>query len=225
MLLDVITKARSLYNTGQYSQGIIWLLSNGEFSEDSQYNYYLGLCYIKENDYENGINHLALSLEEDKDLLRVFQSNILIAYSYIMQEDYKSALKTLNDLLDSGYESAKLHSLLGYVYHKKAMTSKSIRNYRRALELDPDNANALNSLGYILSEFPDELNEAENMCRKALKFNANNPAYLDSLGWVALKKQNYTGAGVFLKKALDLAPKSTEIKKHLSLYEKLRVKK
>ncbi|KKU44508.1 MAG: Pyridine nucleotide-disulfide oxidoreductase, partial [Microgenomates group bacterium GW2011_GWA2_46_7] len=72
-------------------------------------------------------------------------------------------------------------------------------------ELGPDNPEALNYLGYIYAEENRNLDEAEQLVKKALDIDPDNGAYLDSLGWVYYKK------GVFTLRTLKDA---IEIKKY-----------
>lgn len=216
MLSEVLNKARDLYDRGLYSKAIATLLTSGD-SEEPLVNYYLGLSYLKSGDYLNGRSYLEDFVSEDNNLLRIFQTNMLIAYASIMIEDYKESERTLNSLLDSGFESAKLYSLLGYTYHKRGIPSKSISSYRKALNIEADNSNALNALGYILSEYPEDLKEAETLCRRALSINVDNPAYLDSIGWVCYKNRKLKASESFLARALDLAPGNQEILSHMKI--------
>ena len=48
---------------------------------------------------------------------------------------------------------------------------------------DPEDANALNSLGYMLAERGERLDEAVQLVQRALKIEPDNPSFLDSLGW------------------------------------------
>jgi Flp pilus assembly protein TadD len=84
----------------------------------------------------------------------------------------------------------------------------------RAIEIDPENANAHNSLGYIYAESNLNLDEALKECRKAVQLDRNNPAYLDSLGWVYYKLGDLQQAKTYLKKAARLAPDNREIEDH-----------
>lgn len=221
MLSQAIIKTKELYNKGLYSQAITTLLTSDLDGDEPLVNYYLGLCYLKSGDYVNGREYLENFVAEDDNLLRIFQTNMLIAYSSIKIQDFKEAERTLKNLLESGFESGKLYSLLGYTYYKKGILAKSILYYRKAISIESDNATALNSLGYLLSDFPEDLKEAESLCRRALSINVNNAAYLDSLGWVCYKKQNLKASETFLNRALKLAPDNSEIKLHLDEVTKL----
>ena len=222
MLTGVLQKAISEYNEGQYSQALTTLLVSDLPHDDNLINYYLGLCYIKLGDFSSGKEHLELSIDADDNLLRIFQTRMLLAYTSIQMEGYKEALWHLEKLIDSGYESARLYSLVGYTYYKKNSIDKAIDSYRKALSLDPDNMNALNSLGYILAESDRDLKEAESLCRKALGFSVDNPAYLDSLGYVCLKSNKVSASFSFFNRAIKLSPGNEVITEHMGDLKRLR---
>jgi len=79
---------------------------------------------------------------------------------------------------------------------------------------DPNNAEALNALGYTLADRTDRFAEAQVLIEKALRIQPDSPAFLDSLGWV----QHHLGRDVEalrnLKRAYALQ-KDAEIAAHL----------
>lgn len=222
MLSEQLNRAILEYNEGKYTEALTTLLMSEYDDEDYIVNYYLGLIYIKLEDYELSKENLELYIDNDDNLLRIFQCRMLLAYVSIEIEDYKDAQYNLDKLLDSGYESAKLYSLIGYIFYKKNMHAKSVDYYRKAIAIDPDNSNALNSLGYILSNFKDDLKEAESLCRKALAVDADNPAYLDSLGWVCFKNSKIPASLSFFNRAHKLDPGNEVINEHLVALNNLR---
>ncbi|OQY40816.1 MAG: hypothetical protein B6229_00625 [Spirochaetaceae bacterium 4572_7] len=222
MINGVISRAIQEYNQGHFSQALTTLLVSDFKDDDYIVNYYLGLCYISLKDFDNGKFYLEQFLERDDNLLRIFQTRMLLAFSSIQIEDFKEALLHLEKLLDSGYESARLYSLLGFVYYRKKNINKSIEYYQKALQLDSDNANALNALGFIFAENERDLLEAEKMCRKALSVNADNPAYLDSIGLVCLKTSKISASFSFFNRAIKLLPHNQEIEDHMRELKELR---
>jgi tetratricopeptide (TPR) repeat protein len=70
----------------------------------------------------------------------------------------------------------------------------SIKAYREAVKRWPRSATTLNALGYTLADRTTEYSEAEKHIRKALKLDPENPAIIDSLGWVLFKRGNHTEA-------------------------------
>jgi tetratricopeptide (TPR) repeat protein len=67
---------------------------------------------------------------------------------------------------------------------------------------DPDDEQVNNDLGYLYADQGKNLEQAENMIRKALAAKPENGAYLDSLGWVLFKREKYEEALPFLEKAV-----------------------
>ena len=59
--------------------------------------------------------------------------------------------------------------------------------FRQVLSKDPDNAPALNYLGYMLAERGERLDESVDLLKKALAIEPDNGSYLDSLGWAYYK--------------------------------------
>ncbi len=74
----------------------------------------------------------------------------------------------------------------------------------RVIELDPDNADALNALGYTLTDQTDRHEEALELIEKALTIKPDEAAFLDSMGWVQYRLNNYEKALTYLRRALEL---------------------
>jgi len=77
---------------------------------------------------------------------------------------------------------------LGYISEETSQREQAVSYWKKALDLDPEQPDVLNSLGYVYAENGENLDEAEAMVKKALSIYPGNPAYLDSLGWVYYKK-------------------------------------
>lgn len=222
MLKDQINRAIKEYNNGLYTEALTILLMSDYTEDDFIVNYYLGLIYIKLKDFDQGKENLELYIANDDNLLRIFQCRMLLAYASIEVNNFEEAQMNLDILLDSGYESAKLYALIGFIFYKQDKKSKSIKYYRKALEIDPENSNALNSLGYILSEYKEDLKEAETLCRRALSIDVDNPAYLDSLGWVCLKNRKVPASQSFFSRAQKLDPENRVINDHINELNNIR---
>jgi tetratricopeptide (TPR) repeat protein len=89
------------------------------------------------------------------------------------------------------------------------------KEFRRVLERNPNNAAALNYLGYMFADRNVKLAEAEKMIQKALEQEPGNGAYLDSLGWAQFRLGKYAEAETSLKAATEKVPKDSTIQDHL----------
>ena len=85
---------------------------------------------------------------------------------------------------------------------------------RFILNAEPDNASALNALGYFLTIRTNRFTEAKDLIEKALSFKPNEAAFIDSLGWVNFKLGNTDKALKLLEQAFNLFP-DPEVASHL----------
>ncbi|MCY4446543.1 MAG: tetratricopeptide repeat protein [Rhodobacteraceae bacterium] len=88
-------------------------------------------------------------------------------------------------------------------------------DFRKALELDPDNDQVLNHFGYSLAVRNTQLEQAEMMIKRALEQSPKNGAYLDSLGWVYFRMGRYEDAERYLLEANLISPNEFEIIDHI----------
>ena len=103
----------------------------------------------------------------------------------------------------------------------RAMTGQSLgrldvleQDLLRVIEIDPGNADAMNALGYTLADQTDRHDEALALIERALEIKPNEAAFIDSLGWVQYRLENYKDAVTNLRKALSLFD-NDEVAAHL----------
>lgn len=93
----------------------------------------------------------------------------------------------------------------GVVAERSGEHDAAARHFLACLELDEGHAQALNYLGYMWAERGVNLAEAEEYIRRAVDLEPDNPAYLDSLGWVLYQQGRYHEALAPLERAAQLA--------------------
>ena len=82
----------------------------------------------------------------------------------------------------------------------------------QVLDEFPDNAGAMNDLGYLWADQGKNLRRARRMIQKAVDAEPNNTAYRDSLGWVLFRLEEYPEALSELQKAVaDKNPDGTTL--------------
>ncbi len=86
---------------------------------------------------------------------------------------------------------------------------------QRILETDPDNAHALNALGYTLADRTERYQEALGYLERAIDLLPDDAAILDSMGWVKYRLGQYEESLDSLRRAYDVSP-DDEIAAHLS---------
>jgi tetratricopeptide (TPR) repeat protein len=137
-----------------------------------------------------------------------------LAYIYVITKRSKMAEFELTRLANNGFESVQLYATLAYAACAQKHFKQSVEYYEKALDLDGNNANALNGLGYVLVDTGMDILRGLKCCKKAVDLKPQNPAYLDSLGWAYYKNGELLEARTWLRRALDAAPSQNMIKEH-----------
>jgi tetratricopeptide (TPR) repeat protein len=92
---------------------------------------------------------------------------------------------------------------LGNALLKQKLFNEATTAYARAVRLDPENADAMNNLAYAYAELGTNLDQAVQLCQRAIVLRPLHRAYyLDSLGGVLLKQGKMGEALAAFKSAL-----------------------
>ena len=193
------------------------------FDEKIEHAYYLGLCYTKLKDYEKALSYLEQVVTSAGDIIRVYQCRMTLAYIYVITKRVKMAEYELRRLQSAGLESPLLYNTLAYAAWMQKQNKNAIDFYEKTLEIDSDNATAMNSMGFILADTGKDTMRALRLCRKAVDFRPHSAVYLDSLGWAYYKSGDILEARTWLRRALELAPEEEEIKRHFKIASGERV--
>ncbi|MFA5271191.1 MAG: tetratricopeptide repeat protein [Candidatus Omnitrophota bacterium] len=126
-----------------------------------------------------------------------------LAQLYFYEKNPQEAFKIYEEIVKERPDYVEGFFWLGLLNEEFKKHDDAIKMWKKALELDPDHAQTLNSLGYVYAEEGKNLDEAEKLIKKALVLEPDSGAYLDSLGWVYFKKKDYQKAEVYLKKAIS----------------------
>jgi tetratricopeptide (TPR) repeat protein len=185
--------------------------------EQAELAYYLGLCYTKLARFEDALLYLEQVVTGSKDILRVYQCRLTLAYIYVITKRTKMAEFELKRLQHNGFESVQLYNTLAYAAWTQKKYKNAVELYEKALDLDENNTTAMNCLGYILADTDMDVMRGLRLCRKAVDKKPQNPAYLDSLGWAYFKSGELLEARTWLRRAVDLAPHEKEIKDHFRI--------
>ena len=87
--------------------------------------------------------------------------------------------------------------------------------YKKILALKPDDIQTLNSYAYRLAVTEKDLDKAEEMSRRTLKAEPENPYFLDTYGWILHKMGKDKEALKYIEKAMQRDEESDEVKEHL----------
>lgn len=105
--------------------------------------------------------------------------------------------------------------------YARAMTAAALQHYalmekdlKRVLDIQPDDAAALNALGYTWADRGIHLDQALQMIRRAVKQQPDDPAFLDSMGWALYRLGHLDQAETYLRRAQAAFP-DPEVTAHL----------
>lgn len=90
---------------------------------------------------------------------------------------------------------------------ERAHQFKRAENYlQKCIDMEPDDAEALNYLGFMWADRGEQLPKARAYIQKACRIEPKNAAYLDSMGWVLFKLRQPQAALPWLVQAVELSP-------------------
>lgn len=126
----------------------------------------------------------------------------------------EEALKVYEAAFAEMPDSADLLYGRSLIYERQDKIDLSEKDLRAILKQDPDDARAMNALGYMLVVHTKRLKEARELIAKAHELDPDDAAIMDSLGWVQFKLGDAKAARDVLGQALGKL-QDPEIAAHL----------
>ena len=109
----------------------------------------------------------------------------------------------------------KLLSFRAHIMEKLNRIDEAIQIHKNILKLKPDYTNSLNSAGYLIAmkpnPTPEEIAEATDLLKQAVKQNPDSAAYLDSFGVLLQKRGEKHGAIRAFNKAIAANPAHSSV--------------
>lgn len=127
-------------------------------------------------------------------------------------ESYSEAIKLIDTATTSDWRTFYVR---GIAYERMDEWDKAEADFRRSLELSPDQPLVLNYLGYSLVEKQIKIDEARDMIERAVAARPNDGYITDSLGWVLYRLGKFEEAVPHMERAAELLPTDPIINDHL----------
>ncbi len=131
-------------------------------------------------------------------------------------DDMGKALDAAEKLSDTAEDKSGIWFMRGAMLERMKKLDKAEVEFRKVLKADPDNAGAMNYIGYMLADANLRLEESLDLITKALDLEPGNGAYLDSLGWVQYRLGHLEDAEKNLRRALDKTPRDPTVHDHMA---------
>lgn len=119
-------------------------------------------------------------------------------------------------------EKERVYFMRGAMFERQKKVEPAEAEFRKVLASNPEDAGALNYLGYMLVDHKLRVEEATLMIKKALEGDPENAAYLDSLGWAYYQQGKLEEAEGLLTRAIERIGQDPTVHDHLGdVYFKL----
>jgi Flp pilus assembly protein TadD len=170
--------------------------------------------YAETEGIERAQEHIRLvrkNMRNTPDIIRLFMAEAGLLFN---MANYEAAYEVYSEGLLEYPRHPDLLYGRALIAEKLGRLDRLESDLTNILEIDPENANALNALGFTLADHNLRLDEARSFIEKAYALSADDPAIIDSLGWVNYRSGRLVEAERYLRKAFSLMPEA-EIIGHL----------
>ncbi|MFQ5347525.1 MAG: tetratricopeptide repeat protein [Rhodothalassiaceae bacterium] len=173
--------------------------------------------YERSGDSEAAIGALTNYLASEPDNIRAWAT---LGDVYRGQEKFRDAARAYSRaiaLLDKNSEVEPwfLYFARGIAYERQGQWEIAEADLLKALELNPEEPQVLNYLGYSWIDRGVELDRGTELIKKAAALRPNDGYIIDSLGWAYFLRGDYDEAVRTLERAVQLEPTDPTINDHL----------
>lgn len=133
-----------------------------------------------------------------------------LGIAYFQQNKNRSAINAVRRGLQKTDSKSNLllvtnmYAILGDLHHRLGEDEQAFEAYDSCLIYRPDDALVLNNYAYYLSLRKQDLDRAEQMSRRSLEKEGQNPTYLDTYAWILFQQRRYDEAKVYIDSVLVL---------------------
>ncbi len=168
---------------------------------------------------------IEVGIEADMQVPEDAFIQFFIGTAYMLNENARQAVVWLEQAARAPARrpfKSIIYGTLGDAQSQLENYEDADRVYELAIRYDQNNHNAMNNYAYNLSVRNVNLERAKELALRAIELDAENAAYLDTVGWVYFKLGDYDRARRFIKASIDTGAASGEVLEHLGdVYEAL----
>lgn len=200
------------FKNKNYGKALIWFdkVTKGPFEYEASMAAVTLLLSQKEYaEAERRVEKMSVDFPKEKVNVLLLQ-----AEAYSAQQKHQKAFDILSDGLNEFPDHRDLLYTRALIAERVNKLDVVERDLLKVLKKQPEDANALNALGYTLADRTDRYDEAEKYLKQAVKLKPNEAVIIDSLGWLYFKRGKHAEALGYLKSAYAKQPES-EIAAHI----------
>lgn len=197
----VYYQGRVAEERGELHQALVayQMIPQGDFFKQAQIS--IAGVYRKLGDPGKSVEQL----ERARELAANAQEQVEF---YLEQGRILSEYTRYAEVIDLYTRAIKEHGALASLLYARGFAAAELglmgrfeADMLRILQDDPANADVLNALGYLFADRNIRLDEARSYILRAHQIDPDDPAILDSLGWVEFRLNNIATAEMFIRKA------------------------
>lgn len=185
-----------------------------KYDTQSHCRHILGSLYAQSGDFDSAVTALEKALElNDKQIVSYRQ----LAKVYAAKRDQTAIAGTLKRGIAATDDQGLAFELANFYYQIKDYQSSS-KVYLSMLNTDANNLSAKNNLAMLYAEFlksPENIKSATALIADLQ--DSENPAYLDTVGWVLYLTGEYDRSVTYLQAAVDKVGSSGLLQYHLGM--------
>jgi tetratricopeptide (TPR) repeat protein len=194
-----------------YDEALRWfrMVEGGANHFDAQLH--IGLVLARQTDVEGARTHLhGIAAKDREEQVRIIRAEGEILAEHGLLDE---AMAVYGRALEEEYDTELLYTR-AMLAEKMDRLDLLEQDLRAILEREPDNAQALNALGYTLADRTDRHHEAFELISRALELSPEDFYILDSMGWVLYRLGRLEEAVDYLRKAREIRD-DPEVAAHL----------
>ncbi len=157
----------------------------------------LGLLLLRTKHYDRAIDILQAARKKYAERPAL---SYILGMALSMAKRHNEALAAFSDaqaLAEASHEellNAEFYFSYGAAAEQAGLFDKAAELLKRSIELEPNNAQSYNYLGYMWADRNEHLDEAGDLIKKAIAIEPDKGEYIDSLGWYYFRKGDFEHA-------------------------------
>ena len=171
-----------------------------------------GDLYLVEKDTKMALASFQRALDVDPDYQPPYYA---IARIQTQTGNRDKAIEQYNRLLEKEPNLVVPHVMLGILMDARGLHDEAAQHYQKALDMNPRHAPAANNLAYHLIQRTDKVDQALSWARVAREVLPEDPAIMDTLGLVYLKKGLVDSAIIEFQDSLEQSNNNPVVLLHL----------
>lgn len=176
----------------------------------------MGLDYAELKRTDEAVKHLSALIDKEPGDMRAY---LALGGVHSGADDFASAAKVYDRAVERLKSPQRADWSIfyqrGIAYERLKKWPEAEPNFRKALELFPDQPQVLNYLGYSWIDMNMNLEEGLDMIRKAVELRPSDGFIIDSLGWGYYRLGRFEEAVTELERAVALQPADPVLNDHL----------